>query len=188
MNNPMQQFEIILKNDKIKWYRTIALINLLLNVSIFAFLLFYDAYRAVALSSILALALYISLRGYVSKKQNPGPFFDEFVFFIPAMCWFGLHSYILMIVLILMGFLYRFTMQQIKFVFTSKVVMKTNFPKRVFDWNLFSNVILKDNILTLDFKNNKLIQSEIETQQAFNEIEFNEFAQSKIKPVENILQ
>ncbi len=176
----MQQFEIILKNDKIKLYRTIALINLLLNLSIFTFLLFYDVYRAVALTSVFALALYVLLRWYVSKKQNPGYFFDEFVFFIPAMCWFGLHNYLLMIVLILMGLLYRFSLQKLKFIFTSEKVMRTNFPKKEFDWNQFSNVILKDNILTLDFKNNKLIQAEIEKTQQLNEERFNEFALSQI--------
>ncbi len=177
----MQQFEIILKNDKIKSYRTIALIILLFNLAIFTFLLFYDAFRAVALSSIIALALYVLLRWYVFKKQNAANFFDEFAFFIPAMCWFGLHSYILMIVLIIMGFLYRFSLQQFKFVFTSEKVMKLNFPKKEFDWNSFSNVILKDNILTLDFKNNKLIQAEIEKAQNVNETEFNQFAQSKLR-------
>ena len=184
----MQQFEIILKNDKLKSYRVIALINLLLNFSIFTFLLFYDIYQAVALSSILALTIYVLLRIYVSKRQNSGSFFDEFVFFIPAMCWFGLHNYILMIALIFMGFLYRFSLEKIKFVFTSKRVLKTNFPKKEFNWNVFSNVILRDNILTLDFKNNRLIQSEIELQESVNETEFNEFAQSKINTVENILQ
>ena len=180
MNNIMKQFEIVLKNDKIKSYRTIALINLLLNLSIFTFLLFYDIYRPVALSSVCALGLYVLLRWYVFNKQNAGHFFDEFVFFIPAMCWFGLHNYLLMSVLIIMGLLYRFSMQKLKFIFTAGKVMKTNFPKKEFDWNLFSNVILKDNILTLDFKNNKLIQAEIEKTQQLNEKEFNEFALSQM--------
>lgn len=176
----MQQFEIILKNEKVKSYRNIAIIMLLLNLVIFTFLLFYDAYRAVALTSIIALLLYVLLRWYVSGKYNVNQFFDEFVFFIPAMCWFGLHNYILMLVLILMGFLYRFSLQKMKFVFTSEKVIKINFPKREFDWNLFSNVVLKDNILTLDFKNNKLIQAEIEKQQNLDEKQFNLFAHSQL--------
>lgn len=176
----MQQFEIIIKNEKVKSYQKIALIMLLLNLIIFTFLLFYDAYHAVAVTSIMALALYVLLRWYVFKKYNSNHFFDEFVFFIPAMCWFGLHNYILMLVLILMGFLYRFSLQKLKFVFTAEKVIKINFPKREFDWNLFSNVVLKDNILTLDFKDNKLIQAEIEKSQNLNEKQFNLFAQSQL--------
>lgn len=141
----------------------------------------------IALSSIFALFLYVLLRGYVFKKQSSAHFFDEFVFFIPAMCWFGFRNYILMIVLIFMGILFKFSMQQIQFIFTSKKVTKTNFPKKEFEWSLFSNVILKDNILTLDFKNNKLIQAEIEDPKSVNQAEFNELARSKVNAVANIL-
>jgi hypothetical protein len=183
----MQQFEIILKNEKTKSYNKIALINLVLNIVIFSFLLFYDEFQLIGLSSIFALGLYVLLRWYVFKKQQATQFFDEFVFFIPAMCWFGLRSYTLMVILILMGFLFKFSMQKIKFVFTRQNVMKTNFPKKEFDWNLFSNVMLRDNILTLDFKNNKLIQVEIEDPEKTNSIDFNEFAKSKINKEEKIL-
>ena len=180
----MQQFEITLKNDKVKSYHIIALISLLLNLSVFCFLLFYDAYRAVALSAILAMALYSLLRWYVFKKQQARYFFDEFVFFIPAMCFFGLHSYIFMVLLIFMGFLYKFSLQPVRFIFTRQRVLKANFPKKEFLWNSFSNVILKDNILTLDLKSNKLIQAEIEKPQTLVEKEFNDFAKLQIdKPV-----
>lgn len=165
----------------------IALINLLVNFSIFIFLLFYDVYRPVALSALCALAMYVLLRWYVSKRQNPRTFFDEFVFFIPAMCWFGLHSYLLMVALVLMGFLYRFSLQPIRLVFGSGGVVKTNFPKKEYSWDLIANVILRDHILTIDFKNNRLIQAEIEQQPVINEKVFNEFVQSKISTVENSL-
>ena len=43
-------------------------------------------------------------------------------------------------------------------------------------WSEFSNVILKDELLTLDFKNNRLIQLSIDVNSMpVNEIEFNEF-------------
>jgi len=40
---------------------------------------------------------------------------------------------------------------------------------------------LKDNVLTLDFKNDKLIQAEIENQKTINEQQFNSFVQSQLK-------
>jgi len=43
---------------------------------------------------------------------------------------------------------------------------------------MLANVMLKDNILTVDFRNNKLIQLEIEGN--INEIQFNEFAQQQL--------
>jgi hypothetical protein len=71
-------------------------------------------------------------------------------------------------------------LQKIQLVFTQEKVFKLNFPGKEFEWDVFNNVILKDNILTLDFKNNKLIQAEIEKSQNINEQQFNSFAQSKL--------
>ena len=179
----MQNFDIILKNEKIKLYKNIAWIFLVLNFAIFIFLLFYDAYRYAALSFIIALLLYVLLRWYLFKNNKANYFLDEFVFIIPAAGWFGLHNYLIAIACFLMGILYKLSLQQLKFIFTSEKVMKVNFPKKQFDWGTFSNVLLKDNILTMDFKSNKLIQAEIAKGQVINENEFNEFAKSKVNPV-----
>lgn len=176
----MQNFEIILKNEKTKSYKNIAWIFLALNFAVFIFLLFYDAYRPAALSFILALLLYVLLRWYLFKNNKANYFLDEFVFIIPAAGWFGLHNYLIAIACFVMGVLYKLSLQQLKFVFNRQNVTKANFPKKEFDWDSFSNVILKDNMLTMDFKNNKLIQAEIENGQVINENEFNEFAQSKL--------
>ena len=78
-----------------------------------------------------------------------------------------------------MGLLYKVSLQEIKFVFGHENIIKMNFPQKKLDWNLLNNVILKDNILTLDFKNNKLLQAEIEKND-INEIDFNSFAKTRM--------
>ncbi len=59
--------------------------------------------------------------------------------------------------------------------------MKLNFPEKEYLWNTFNNVILKDNILTLDFKNNHLIQAEVEEPKNMDEKQFNSFAKSQLR-------
>jgi hypothetical protein len=59
-----------------------------------------------------------------------------------------------------------------------RIVINTFFRKR-YEWNAFSNVVLKDGLLTLDFKNNKMLQREI-MKQDVNENEFNEFCREQI--------
>ena len=178
---PMQQFEIILKNDKLKSYRAIALIILLLNMAIFTFLLFFDSYRYLASSAIFLVGIYIYMRMYFIKKNKHGNYLDEIIFFVLAGCWIEMHNYLLVAVLIGLGTLYHLALQELKFVFTAEKVIKLNFPKKEFEWVLFSNVMLKDNILTLDFKNNKLIQAEIEKSQNIDETDFNLFVQSQLR-------
>jgi hypothetical protein len=177
----MQQFNLILKNDKIKSYRHIALIILLLNLAVFIFMLFYDAYRYEAASAILLVGIYIFMRLYFIKKYKQGNYLDQVLLFVLAGCWLGLPNYFMVTALVILGILYHLTLQKIQFIFTPENVTRFTFPAKEYDWNLFNNVILKDNILTLDFKNNKLIQAEIENPKSVNEKQFNSFAQSQLK-------
>jgi len=174
------QFDIILKNDKIKSYRTIAQIVLLLNLVVFIFMLFYDEYRYEAASAILLIGIYIFMRLYFIKKYNQGNYLDQVLLLVLAGCWFGLQNYIMVAALVVLGILYHLALQKLQFIFTPEKVLKLNFPGKEFEWNVFNNVILKDNVLTLDFKNNKLIQAEIEKSQNINEQQFNSFAQSQL--------
>jgi hypothetical protein len=77
-----------------------------------------------------------------------------------------------------LAILYHLSLQKIQVLFTADIVKKLNFPQKEFSWEVFTNVMMKDNILTLDFKNNRLMQSETESN--INEMEFNEFAVQQI--------
>ena len=115
---------------------------------------------------------------------------DEFSFFILAGSWVALQNYPVVAACILTGILYYVALQKIQFVFNNNFIRKINFPATEYQWNQLSNVVLRDDILTLDFNNNKLIQSEIENGKNINEIEFNEFAQQQLvkssQPEENL--
>lgn len=56
--------------------------------------------------------------------------------------------------------------------------IKKSFSEKKYDWSTFYNVIVKDNILTLDFKNNKVLQLELEGN--IPEKDFNQFCSGKI--------
>lgn len=182
---PMQ-FEIVIKNEKIKSYRTIAFILLLINISAFILMLFYDAFRYQAASAILLAGIYIVMRIYFTKKNHQGHYLDQILIFVLAGCWLGLQNYYLMAALLFIGIIYYLALQKIRILFTPKEVRKLNFPQRVYEWNFFNNVIIKDNMLTLDFKNNHLFQAEIEPQGNLNEKEFNQFARAQLNKTEKI--
>jgi len=58
----------------------------------------------------------------------------------------------------------------------------TSFPVRAIQWNELNNVILKDGILTIDFRNNKIVQAEIDdVSNTINEKEFNDFCSQQLK-------
>jgi hypothetical protein len=77
-------------------------------------------------------------------------------------------------------------LQKLQILFTPKEIRKLNFPQRSYQWNSVNNVIIKDNMLTLDFKNNHLFQAEIEPPGNLNEKEFNQFARTQLNKTETI--
>jgi hypothetical protein len=181
----MQQLEsdgyrIILRNNKIRSYHFIALLIVFFNLAVFIFLLFSDKYFYNAAASLFLIAAWCLYRMYVAKKYKSGFYMDEVSFFILAGCWVALQNYAIVIGCVVMGILYYFSLQKLSFLFNETSVKKMTFPSVEYSWSKFANVILKDNILTLDFDNNKLIQLEIENEKDINESEFNEFIQRQL--------
>jgi hypothetical protein len=60
------------------------------------------------------------------------------------------------------------------------VILKRMIGSNNYKWNDFNNVVLKDNLLTLDFKNNKVLQLETEESTSIDEKVFNTFCAGKI--------
>ena len=175
----MQQFEIILKNDKIKAYRFFALMLVLLNAAIFIFLLAYDSKRYQAAVALMLMGIYILITIYLAKKNRHSNYFDEFLFLVLAGGWIGLAN-VMVFACIVIGVLYHLSMQKLKFVFNDDAVRKITFPGIEYPWHSFINVMIKDKILTLDLVNNKLLQLEIENEVSVDECRFNEFARRQI--------
>ncbi len=65
--------------------------------------------------------------------------------------------------------------------YTEGVVLNSLFKKK-YPWNSFQSVILKDGLLTLDFRNNKLFQKEVldDEEPDADEDEFNDYCRSKL--------
>ena len=69
-----------------------------------------------------------------------------------------------------------------------RVVINTLF-RRTYAWSDFNNVVLKDGLLTLDFKNNRLLQKEIlddEDEDDADEDEFNDYCRQQLKEADRM--
>jgi uncharacterized membrane protein len=63
----------------------------------------------------------------------------------------------------------------------NEIVFNSMFKKR-YDWSQFTNIVLKDGLLTLDFTNNRILQREIEDDEEddADEDEFNEYCNRQL--------
>jgi membrane-bound ClpP family serine protease len=83
----------------------------------------------------------------------------------------------LLIIGMLPGFFYKAPMVQIG---SDKVMVKRMIGSSEYQWKQLSNIILKDNLLTIDFKNNKVLQLEVDQTSGVDEKIFNAFCSDKI--------
>ena len=67
----------------------------------------------------------------------------------------------------------------------NEIVFNSLFKKR-YDWKQFSNIVLKDGLLTLDFTNNRILQREVEDDEDddASEDEFNEYCRYHLERAE----
>ena len=178
----MQQFEIEIKNEKKKSYRLFNWFALVISLAGFSFLLFYNDWFVEAVGGIIIVVVYLLTRLYRRRIHKAIYLFDDhgYLFFILSIGWFGLQKYWVTALCLLLGIVYQAAMQKITFIFKKEGILKINFPKREIEWETLQNVVLKDQILTIDFKNNRIIQGEINSLKEINEENFNRFVRGQI--------
>lgn len=179
-NSELFQYILILKKENPE---NINYISFLLCFISWIFFLYYT-YAYGSFSSILVWANWLipvvliwTIR--VKKKISKPTTYKHPLFvtgllwlFVPGMRWIAL----LFILFILFDHQSRHPLEI--GVSDERIVINTFFRKR-YEWNAFSNVVLKDGLLTLDFKNNKMLQREI-IKHDVNESEFNDFCREQL--------
>lgn len=182
----MQKIELVLKNEKRRLYDRFAIFLFVLNA--------------------IAICIFLTRANYQELSQNPFPglaglaislimvgilIFDrsarrmKYSFFIASACivlyWLYLdYWWIALIMLLLLG-LYAVSKRELKIILKDDTITYPSFPKKIFDWRQLNNVMLKDDLLTIDSKDNKIIQQLIDEEKTkVNEAEFNEFCRSQL--------
>ena len=147
-------------------YRNIDLISKIMNV--FALLVFsfyfYHYPKSGAAYLYFSTGIILTWIYTAIKKRTKGQAYYRLSLFIGAVGWFiGPQRNIWMAILYgLAGLLEK----QVKFPqeigFSEDEVSFNTLPRRVLKWNEISNALIKDGLITIDQKNNKLFQREIE--------------------------
>ncbi|CAN5811131.1 hypothetical protein BH11BAC4_BH11BAC4_15020 [soil metagenome] len=182
----MRSFIILLPNEKAKTYSYVTLFMLLINCLVFGYVFFKAGDRVARNISLLGnISSFISLISFLVnfftgrfKNYRPG-----ISFIILSILWFMLGNYLLGVCTVLVALIGYYAKKKFNVLFTEDSITYPTFPQKIFGWNAVSNVVLKDNVLTIDLKNNKLIQSVVEKESAeqVDENSFNEFCRERLK-------
>ena len=180
------KYSFILKNEKTKNYRLISQLLVLFNLLGFVIVLVNSETRVarniILLFAILITAIYtfFTVMEWISKKPLPD-FWHRSIFGYCALAWMKEGFWWLSIVLLLFILLDFIAHKKLVVHVTDKTIVVPYVMQKTVEWDEVNNVILKDGLLTIDFKNNKLFQQLILNSDAdVNEKEFNEFCRQQL--------
>ena len=182
----MQQanFIIYIQNNRYRFVHFFKIAFLFVNALAFAYIsLSTEKYSVLIWCLLSGLGIYHLL--YINKKKEQIRSFQYFVFgsYWPVLGWLFLGLYWVAIPVCFVTYLSSNIKKIFRFSFSVEEIRIDSFPVRIIQWSKIQNLILKDGLLTIDLKNNHLIQSEIlliqpDTKSA---ADFNEFCQSQLK-------
>lgn len=177
------EYVVILKRGRENAIQTIG--TLLCTVSVFSFV--YQQIRSGEINIFLSIAALILSTGIIiqafsAKKRKE--FSLRIWLWLAGIFWLGMPGWkFLSIPFFLLGFLEAQAKHPLEIGFTSEHIVINSLFRKIYPWSAFNNVILKDGLLTLDFKDNKLIQKEAEEEDDpdAEEDEFNEFCRRHLE-------
>jgi hypothetical protein len=187
----MKKYEIILLNKKTKIYSTISWLIIAFNFIAFLFagvsgLAEKKIYPFIAAGILLVLFVQSLPKDHFLQKNKQAGNKSSFNLFFTViiLSWLFMQFYGPAAINALLFFFNTVSRRKLKVVISEAAIIYPSFPKTSFSWNDLNNIILKDGLLTIDFKNNKLAQSEVvngDNDYALNEKEFNDFCSQQIQ-------
>lgn len=173
---------ITLKKPDYRFVDQVSQLMYIFGLVMFGFF-YYHHPKTGAVYLIIGAALLLSWAYTIYRKRQKGQAFFRRGLIIAATGWvLGPERNLWMAVLYAVAAILE---KQVKFPaevgFSKDEISFNSLPRKILRWNEIENVVIKDGLITIDQKNNKLFQKEIEGYVTADvEREFNEFASSCI--------
>ena len=153
-------------------YRAINSVSVLLLALFLVAFFYYIVQRGldgknVFLLLVPAMIAALAIRGFLNRKKPDFLVYYRTELFIAALGWFLLPIYakakLIGWMYALMAVIERYVKYPDEWSFSKENVVHHIFPKKVYEWVEIDNVMIRDNLFTMDFMNNKIIQKELDT-------------------------
>jgi hypothetical protein len=174
-------YVVTLKRENARKTDLVSFILLVFSFCSFTYVQFRQGFNGFLFIAALILLTGLLINIQASRKKKEMQFSNWL--FAAGIFWLGMPWFQWMIIPFVVFALLE---AQVKYpleigFYTDGVVINTLFKKKI-PWSSFQSVILKDGLLTLDFKNNTLIQKEVldEDDPDADEDEFNDYCRIKL--------
>ena len=182
----MAAYQITLKNEKTKQYDRIALFILLINFALFVYIAISTDIKSVRIATIMGASLIILAMAIdfflVSIKNNEGTPYRSMALYAVSFAWMQMEYWWIAILCLLLGTLYFASKRKLLVSVLKDIITYPSFPRKNIGWAELNSVVIKDGLLTINFKNDRFIQQFIdETKTVVNEQEFNDFCIAQLR-------
>jgi hypothetical protein len=138
-----------------------------------------SSYKFLILFLVLVTGLVIN---WVNRTRKNKPVTYKWLLFLAGLGWFFMpFLYWAGFPMLLLGLIEKQAKFPLEIGFKDDRIVFNTLIKKKYGWDDFNNILIKDNILTLDFKSNKLFQKEtIDDEGDAEEEEFNEYCRTQL--------
>ena len=187
----MQQFKLSIQNEKAGSYKKMAFFIILINLAVFAILGYYTDkpfIRLVVIATIIVVVFIYLLTKLLSPKKKEILHFEMIFLLLIVAAWGLMKFWWPAVILLFLSGLYKLSQREFTVLVSSASVVYPSFPRMEIAWDQLNNIVLKDDLLTIDFKNNKIIQQLIQKKcPVVDEQEFNDFCKTQLKQGQALL-
>lgn len=160
------QFKLILKDTNEKAYHVFFWFLFCLHLLVAGVFALRDSNKTVVTGCCIFIGIYlfILIFNQVARKRPLDIFkYSIVVYLIHVALWVLLAAYVALAVVVLLMVFTEIIRKRKTFIsFTEDgIVFQQILTSKKYDWLQMDNIILKDGLLTVDFKNNHLLQVEV---------------------------
>ena len=176
-----REYSFTLRNDKVSFYNRISWLIIIVNYLFLLYLGLFAAEKELRMKSIASLITSVLILGlYFFLRKRKYAISLYWVFMSLIIAWILIEYYWIAVLMLVFNFLNLLANKKPIVTFSTEKIKYPSFFYRNLDWKELNNTMLKDGLLTIDFKNNKLIQQLI-IDENVNEKDFNDFCKEQLE-------
>ena len=158
----MSQYKIAIPNERLKTYKIVTFLILTLNFLGFGYVFVQTSGSGSYIAIAALLVNTVPWVYYLLNKNHLKTPSIEITFVASAIIWLYFGNFWMGIMLLAFGFIGFVANKKPIIIFTEEGIEYPSFPVKKYAWADVAQVIWKDDILTIDMKDNKLLQFNIE--------------------------
>ena len=179
----MQNFKLVLKNEKVKQYKLFALLIIVLNILILTVLAVTRSEIRFRCIGTIGWIVALFIIEYFAKQKHKEFSAKGAAIFLIILVFISFKFWLPALIMAVLAILYIISIRRFIVSVNRSNIIYPSFPKRAIQWSELNNMIIRDGLLTLDFKNNKLIQALVDqgNDSVPDEKEFNDFCRAQLE-------